>query len=374
MTEETRFSEQRLHVFRDEFFDAQFMRALTHQIYGGAELGECFRTAGQIKNGDFAGWTHAWHQVARGVEVLARAAQEKGHPVSAREAFLRACNYYRSAELLLRPGDPQHRAMWEKSRACFGRAGRLFDPPVEPVCIPFGEHLLPGYFIPAARDQKKRATVIVLGGGDSSGEELYFYMGEGARRRGYHTLLIEGPGQRGALHTNAGLVLRHDYEIPLEAVIDYALDRPEVDGGRLALYGLSLGGYLVLRTAAHEKRIKACIANPPYLDFGKAQRKGLPAWIQALSPRVLDRLLTWVAAANPLIRFALDTYYWILGVERPSQILAALQKYTIDGLEDQITCPTLLIVGEGEGKEVVRQARLLHDLSLIHISEPTRPY
>lgn len=47
MATETRFSEQRLHVFRDEFFDAQFMRALTYQAFGGAALDEILlRTTG----------------------------------------------------------------------------------------------------------------------------------------------------------------------------------------------------------------------------------------------------------------------------------------------------------------------------------------
>ncbi len=361
MAQETCFSEQRLGVFRNEFFDSQFMRTLAHQTYGGAELGECFWAAEQIKEGDFASWTDAWRRLAQRVEAQAGTSLGNGHAVSAREAFLRAANYYRSAELLLRPGDPRHRQMWEKSRACFRQAGALFAPPFESISIPFEGTSLPGYFIPAIADGPKRPTVIVVGGGDSSGEELFFYMGEGARRRGFHALLIEGPGQRGALHTNPGLVFRHDYDAPIETVVDYALGRPDVDGEKLALYGLSLGGYLALRTAAHEKRIAACIANPPYLDFSAAQHKGLPAWIRTLNSRLLDPLLLWAARVNPLIRFALETYYWILGVARPSQIFSALKGFTIVGLEERITCPTLLIVGQGEGEEVLRQGRLLYE-------------
>ncbi|HZD57015.1 MAG TPA: acetylxylan esterase [Anaerolineales bacterium] len=261
MTKETRFSEQRLHVFRDEFFDAQFMRALTHQAFGGAELGECFWAAGQIKDGDFGSWMNVWQELAGRVETQAEKSLANGHPVSAREAYFRASNYYRCAELLISPGGALHHEMWEKSRQCFRIAGSLFDPPIEPIDIPFQDYRLPGYFIPACAEGEKRPTVIVIGGGDSSVEELYFYMGEGARRRGSHALLIEGPGQRGALHTNPGLVFRHDYEIPMKSVVEYALNRPEVDEDKLALYGLSLGGYLALRTVAFEKRIKACIAN-----------------------------------------------------------------------------------------------------------------
>lgn len=360
MAAETRFSEQRLNVFRDEFFDSQFMRALTHQIYGGAELGECFWAASQIRNGDFDSWTNAWRELAIRVEAQAQAAHSRGHAVSAREAYLRACNYYRCAEFLVSPGKPLHQEMWAKSQQCFRAAGALFDPPIESVMIPFEKHFLPGYFVPAATGNRPRPTVIVLGGGDSSAEELYFYMGEGARRRGYHALLVEGPGQRGVLHRTPGLVFRYDYEVPMRYVVDFVLSRPEVDGDRLALYGLSLGGYLALRTAAFEKRIKACIANPPYLDFSMAQRKGLPGWIRNLPPAALDRVLKLAYKANPLIRFALDTYYWILGVDTPSQVFPALENFKVTGLEAQISCPTLFVIGRGEGEEVLRQGHELY--------------
>jgi 2,6-dihydroxypseudooxynicotine hydrolase len=46
----------------------------------------------------------------------------------------------------------------------------------------------------------------------------------------------------------------------VRAVVDYALERPEVDAERSAIWGTSLGGYYAPRAAAFEKRIKACIA------------------------------------------------------------------------------------------------------------------
>lgn len=208
MATETRFSEQRLHIFRDEFFDSQFMRVLTHQIYGGVELGECFWAATKIKDGNFESWATVWRRLAESVTGKAEKSFANGHLVSAREAYLRASNYYRCAEFMISPGEPLHHEMGQKSRECFRMAGSLFDLPIRPIYILFQDYLLPGYFIPASAEGEKRPTVIVIGGGDSSGEELYFYMGEGARRRGYHSLLVEGPGQRGALHTNPGLVFR----------------------------------------------------------------------------------------------------------------------------------------------------------------------
>jgi dipeptidyl aminopeptidase/acylaminoacyl peptidase len=53
----------------------------------------------------------------------------------------------------------------------------------------------------------------------------------------------------------------------VNAVVDYALSRNDVDGDRLALLGLSLGGYFVSRAIIFEKRIKACIIDTPIIDI-----------------------------------------------------------------------------------------------------------
>ena len=42
------------------------------------------------------------------------------------------------------------------------------------------------------------------------------------------------PIERGVLHLNPGLIFRPDYEVPVQAVVDYALARPDVDPERLA--------------------------------------------------------------------------------------------------------------------------------------------
>jgi predicted esterase YcpF (UPF0227 family) len=64
---------------------------------------------------------------------------------------------------------------------------------------------------------------------------------------GWNCLIFEGPGQRGCLHINPHLKLRHDYEVPVKAVVDYAVSREE-DKDNLAIIGYSLGGYLAARS------------------------------------------------------------------------------------------------------------------------------
>ena len=45
-------------------------------------------------------------------------------------------------------------------------------------------------------------------------------------------------------------------EVPVKAVVDYALSRKDVDPKRLAVYGISSGGDFGPQTAVHDPRIK----------------------------------------------------------------------------------------------------------------------
>ena len=83
--------------FRDESFAFETLRAAGSAPYSGADLGEVLATARAIRNGDEAGWFTAWLNTARRVHGIADIALENGHQVSARQAFLRASNYYRNA-------------------------------------------------------------------------------------------------------------------------------------------------------------------------------------------------------------------------------------------------------------------------------------
>lgn len=62
-------------------------------------------------------------------------------------------------------------------------------------------------------------------------------IGAAAPLHGWNCLIFEGPGQRGAIHRDPSLLLRADWEVPLKAVVDDAISRPEIDGDRLALIG-----------------------------------------------------------------------------------------------------------------------------------------
>ena len=325
---------------------------LGYQTYGGATVGETFYAASRINEKDPGSWVEEWTNLAARVEEGAARSLEKGHAASARQAYLRAFTYYRTATPLLRAGDPRFRATWEIMRSCFRRAGELFDPPIEPVEIPFEANTLPAYFVRAQDGGERRPTLIMVGGGETYAEDLYFWGGAGAEARGYNALLVDMPGQ-GATPFE-GMHHRFDVEAPMGAVVDYLQGRPEVDPDRIAAYGVSLGGYIVLRSAAFEKRIGACAASTPIVDWHQALIDAMPPALRS-APRFL------FGAAMKLGRLFSQTqliayekfFEWQVGAQDIPDALAKFRPWKVD--VSKISCPVLCMVGTGEAETFKKQ-------------------
>jgi cephalosporin-C deacetylase-like acetyl esterase len=52
-------------------------------------------------------------------------------------------------------------------------------------------------------------------------------------------------------------------QVTAKELVNYALSRPEVDPGRLALFGFSWEGHIAFKAARFDMRIQAMTANPP---------------------------------------------------------------------------------------------------------------
>ena len=130
--------------FKDPMYDRQATTAVVHTFYGGADLGECFTTVRRIQEGDAEGWYREWTATGDRVFDLAEKSAAAGHEVSAREAYLRACNYYRASYPFLfgTPVDPRLIEAFDREVDAFLRAAALF----EPVEIPYEGTTLPDYF------------------------------------------------------------------------------------------------------------------------------------------------------------------------------------------------------------------------------------
>ncbi|MET4899006.1 alpha/beta fold hydrolase [Sphingomonadaceae bacterium jetA1] len=95
-------------------------------------------------------------------------------------------------------------------------------------------------------------------------EDRFLSQGRYYIERGYNVVLVDLPGQ-GATPAD-GLFWEPETEKPVGAVLDFLMARHGVDISRLALLGMSLGGYFAARSAAEEPRLAAVIATPVLFD------------------------------------------------------------------------------------------------------------
>jgi dienelactone hydrolase len=342
-------------IFTDDTsFWFETLRVLGHTAYGTADIGEVLTTAQAIKAGDYDSWHDEWLATANWLAAEAERALAAGHRVSARDGLMRASNYYRSADFYLHgnPDDPRIAHAYTRARDCFQQAAALFDPPIEPIEIPYEGTVLHGYFYPAHRrdgDAGPRPTIVMHSGFDGTCEEMHAFGAVAGQERGYHVVTFDGPGQPAALHFD-GLHFRPDWEHVVGPVLDWVLARPEVDGDRVALLGASMGGLLAPRAAAFDHRLAACIAFDGVYDMGLTAAEWIPgtrdevrAALRVEHAPEFDAAIEQLMAGNPNIRWAATHGQYALGVDSPRALFAAFLDYTLaDGIAEQIACPTLV--------------------------------
>lgn len=342
--------------------DAQFwfetLRMFGADEYGGASFGEVLATSALIKAGDYDSWYAAWNAIADRIAAEADAQLAAGRKVSARDSYLRASNYYRCSEFFLHanPKDPRVSRAYHRSVDCYKACAGLFDPPVEPVEIPYEHTTLPGYLHRVDGSSRRRPLLILHTGFDGSAEEMHFSGARAAVERGYNVLVFDGPGQFGPIHRE-GLPFRPDWEKVVTPVVDFALKQRGVDPAKIALMGASMGGELAPRAAAFEPRLAACIANDGLYDYAapylanvpEAQRGAFTAMLKADQSPMLDHMLGGMMQASPTARWAFIQGMYSFGAKTPRAYLAACLDYNLrDGVAEKIRCPTLVCDAEGD--------------------------
>jgi pimeloyl-ACP methyl ester carboxylesterase len=341
---------------KDPFFDEQAMRTLAHTQFGGADFGECIVTMQQVPPGDMAAWHREWLATADRVAAIGDACAAAGRRVSAREAYLRASNYYRTSYLPLfgAPPAPELVQAFERESATFSAFAERADPPLEAIEIPYAGTTLPGYFCRARHVHGRGPTLIATNGYDSTIHELYFAFAVAANRRGYHCLLFDGPGQGRSL-IKQGLCMRPDWEEVVRPVVDYALTRPDVHPARLALAGWSFGGYLALRGAGGEPRLAACIADPGFMDLLAPMKK----MFVDLPPEALDNpgnadpalFAPYMARINatPALRWKIvQRAFWVHGIDSLAEYLQIARLYNNREAVRTIRCPVFIAWEEND--------------------------
>ena len=223
-------------------------------------------------------------------------------------------------------------------------------------------------------------TLVMMNGFDGYAEEIIDFASHFPTRP-FDIITFDGPGQG---HTAlAGMSLEPEWEQPTEAVMDYF----GIESA--AALGVSFGGYLVTRAAAHCPRITHVIAfdmmyrllDGLTVPLPRALRPIANAVIKNPRPaRLIDAGLGMVSGLSTDLSWKLQQARHLTGLRRPSQVLRAFADYTMEAFEGRITQPCLVLAGDadqyvpferlGDVRRALRNAESLDVRAFHHAQDP----
>jgi dienelactone hydrolase len=219
-------------------------------------------------NADFAGIRErvkkmadigpAFETVARRREAKAKAAEESGNKITARDNYFMAAVHWGAAQWPYDQNDATNIACNNKKRECYTKYAALSDHHVEAVWIPFEGKAIPAWFhLPPGYKGGRIPVVITVPGMDSYKEIAVALYGDRFLSRGAAVLAIDGPGQYEA--PMLGIYFSTERWIAVgKPIVDWLVARPEIDVERIGLSGTSFGTFFGTILTAHEPRVRAC--------------------------------------------------------------------------------------------------------------------
>ncbi|QCX34687.1 alpha/beta hydrolase [Caloramator sp. E03] len=307
-------------------FDFQINRVLT---YGkaAADEKEIVEKAGKIKN--FEQWFDFWVALGEKYEGL--------------DEYMRAAYAYRMAEFFLKEDHPQKDTMYEKSVKNFYNSFQQMKLDYEIHEIPYmGKEIHSIIF----RNKNEKGILLVCGGYDSFIEEFVPALTKFVQEN-YTIILFEGDGQGKTLKN--GLKFIANWERPTSCVLDYYGVK------ECTMIGISWGGYLALRAAAFEKRIKAVVAYDVLENGFDCMTNIFPGTLKPLvrycfakgKEKIINRLLGYIRKRSLLADWAMMQGMYITGTNTPYDFYKELQKHNLSqDVCDKLNCHVLLLAGE----------------------------
>jgi dienelactone hydrolase len=298
---------------RDEQVQSAIDNWAPRFVANGVDSNDFQRVTNTVEHWD--DWCQAWSETGAMHERMGQQAEANGHYESAAYHYFHAAISYHFGKYLFVHKPQELRAAHEHVVRDYQRALPYFEFPGEHVAIPYEGGATMYGVLRKPWHTPKPPVVILVPGLDSVKEELHTY-GDDFLRRGMAVLAIDGPGQ-GEMEFE--YPLRHDYEVPVRYAIDYLEGRPDVDGNRVGLMGVSFGGQFAVRAAAFETRLKAVIENcGPYNQSTNFRNR-------------------------PIISRA--TMVHRLKAANEEDAIAKLQQFNLQGVADKVMCPLLVIQG-----------------------------
>lgn len=286
-------------------------------LAAGIPIGEIARTVERVEKWD--DWPTEWLAAGAIHDKRGDALAAEGYIESATEAWKLACSCYHVGYHVAVRDHELHERGLSKMLEIHDKAVPYMRPAVEKFEIGEAADRIVG-LVSTPESQGENAgqfpVVLLLPGLDSTKETRH-----GARvgwvARGFAVISIDGPGQGEASRWST---IRPDYNVAVSAVIDWIEQQEQLDATRIAVIGISLGGYYAPRAAAFEPRISATVGNCGPYDFSQC-------W---------DRI--------PQVTKEAFIHY--SGADSEAEGYEIAQKMTLEGIAGRITSPLLIVHGE----------------------------
>jgi dienelactone hydrolase len=266
----------------------------------------------------------AFEAVARRREAKAKAAEEAGSKVTARDNYFMAAVHWGAAQWPYDQNDETNIAYNNKKRECYTKYAALADHRVEEVWIPFKDKAIPAWFhLPPGYQRGRIPAVIGIPGMDSFKEGLVALYGDRYLSRGMAVLAIDGPGQYEA--PMVGVYFSMDNWVAAgKPIVDWLCARAEVDPQKIGCSGTSFGTFFGTILTANEPRIKAFAA------MSVCHEPGCHTIFQEASPTFKKRFM------------------YMSGIVNEAEFDKFRQGITWEGHADKINVPYLCVAGEAE--------------------------
>ncbi|MGY4281115.1 dipeptidyl aminopeptidase/acylaminoacyl peptidase [Bradyrhizobium sp. LM2.7] len=240
-----------------EVESTQLRRLLGDAQEGASFVSECLMVAGKIVVGDDESWISEWRALADRIARRARLSSIDGHSATARNEWLRALNYYRTASAFLVPSDWRILELSRIAQSCAAAFLGLLSPRGEVLEICFGSNLLQGYLIRSSAAPRKSPVIVAIGHERDTKEDLLVRFQSHAIASGLSLLVVDLPQEIECFQDRHV----HHQGMALRYWLDYLLGRDDVDGKRIALIGDGLAGALATRVAATETALAAAVCD-----------------------------------------------------------------------------------------------------------------
>lgn len=227
----------------------------TNQGVSPEDLDRVLRRIGSLRS-----WVNEWESLGRHHEQGGRDALALGKREEACRRLLAASAAYNFGQYVMFLDVARKRALHEACVRTYAQAAPFLDPPAEPFEVMFRRQPMIGY-LRLPKTGRPAPVTVLFNGTNAVKEELHWWA-EALLAQGSAVITFDGPGLGRTFHRLSMVAEPRPVGV---AILDQIETRPELDPEAVAFFGMSLGGYMAIRMAAHDARIKAVAAvSPPY--------------------------------------------------------------------------------------------------------------